>query len=349
MKKMLLFSLHSLLILSLLSFYGCKKAPVNALQEFSPPLLWPPPPEKGRIKYLYSIAKPQDIGYSVPLFKKVLNIIVGEPSNQQIGRPYGIFFSNDEVLYVTDPGLMMVHVFNIKSRQYKQIKNFRKTGLLSPIGITMDDLGQLYVSDSVLKKVFVFKPDGKPIMEIGENNNFLRPTGILFHPALKRLYVVDTLDHAVKVFDLKGAHLFSFGGRGKEDGEFNFPTSLAIDGKGNIYVNDTLNFRIQIFNANGKFLGLFGRQGDGMGEFSHPKGIALDSSGNVYVADAIFDSVQIFNKAGDLLLYFGAAGQSPGNFWMPADIFIDGNDRIFISDSYNQRIQVYQFLGGGAQ
>jgi sugar lactone lactonase YvrE len=334
-------------LLLLLLVFGCGKPSIPSVQELpSTTLVWPLPPEKPRIQYLYSVSKPEDIGITLSFFEKVGKIILGDRAPRQMVRPYGVFFSRSEVLYVTDPGGQTIHIFDIKNRRYNQIKKYGKKTLLSPIGVTMDESGLLYVSDSILKKVLVFGPKGEPVREIGGEDWLSRPTGIAIHPLLKRIYIVDTMDHCIKVFDLKGIFLFRIGKRGTDKGEFNFPSSISIDQKGMLYVNDSLNYRIQIFEPDSKFLSLFGKQGDGMGEFSNPKGVALDNEGNIYVADAIFDAVQIFNREGKLLLYFGEAGQEPGNFWIPSSVFIDQANRIFVSDSYNQRVQVFKFLGG---
>ena len=341
MRYTLSFMLIVLLILS-----GCGAPAPTRIQDSTPSLVWPLPPETARIQYLYSLSGPEDIGVKHSFAERVVSFITGTKAPQQMVRPHGVYFSRGEVLYVTDPGNQVVHVFDTKNRRHSQLKKYGKINFISPIGVTMDESGHLYVSDSVLRKIFVFGPKGEPVREIGGEDWLSRPTGIAIHAVLGRLYVADAIGHSILAFDLKGNFLFRFGERGDEKGEFNFPTSLIIDQNGNLYVNDSLNFRIQIFDPGGKFLSNWGRHGDGMGEFSSPKGIALDTEGNVYVADAIFDSVQIFNKKGELLLSFGDAGQEAGEFWMPASIFIDQANRIFVSDSYNQRIQVFKFLGG---
>lgn len=334
------------MLIILLIVSGCGVPVPTPVQDSTSSLVWPSPPEKARIQYLYTISKAEDIGISPSFFEKAAGILAGKRSSQQMVRPYGVYFSREEVLYVTDPGSQAVHLFDTKNRRYNQIKKHGKTNLVSPIGVALDESGLFYISDSALRKVFVFGPKGEPIREIGGEDWFSRPTGIAIHPSLKRLYVADTMNHIIQAFDLKGNILFRFGERGNRKGEFNFPTSLAIDRNGNLYVNDSLNYRIQVFNPEGKFLHMFGKHGDGMGEFSNPKGVALDTEGHIYVADAIFDSVQIFNEEGKLLLYFGEAGQGPGEFWIPTSIFIDQANRVFVADSYNQRVQVFKFLGG---
>ena len=325
---------------------GCARQPAEALRTASAPPVWPPPPEAARIQYLYSITRPADIGSATSLLGKVARAITGARIAPQVVRPYGMCLAPGDILYVADPGIQAVHRFDLKERRYDQIKKFGKQKFLSPIGVTMDSTGRLFISDSLLRTIFVYSAQGEPEEQIGTEDQLLRPTGIAIHPLLERLYVVDTSGHSIQVFDLAGTFLFTIGGRGTGEGAFNFPTAISIDSEGILYVNDSLNYRVQAFDADGRFLYLFGRQGDGMGEFSHPKGIALDSKGHLYVTDAIFDAVQIFDREGTLLLSFGEAGQDPGHFWMPSSIHIDATDRIFVADSYNQRIQVFRFLGG---
>lgn len=335
-----------LIAVLLLVGMGCAKPPAHTLKRESPSLVWPPPPDVARIEYVSSIAKPDDLGIAPSLFKKVLRVLTGKAVSRHIVRPSGIFVTREDMLYVADPGLGTVHAFNLKNPRYDQIKKFGKEHFVSPIDVAVDHKGDIYISDSLLKKIFVFSGNGKPEREIGGADRFSRPAGIAIHHGLKRLYVVDSNAHVIQVFDLPGNFLFSIGGRGTEPGAFNFPTFMSIDQSGRLYVTDSLNFRVQVFNPDGEFLYLFGKQGDGVGEFSHPKGIALDSAGNIYVTDAIFDAIQIFDKAGSLLLYLGEAGQEPGQFWIPNALYIDHTDRIFVSDSYNQRVQIFRFLGG---
>ncbi|MEI6128255.1 MAG: 6-bladed beta-propeller [Pseudomonadota bacterium] len=335
----------ALLLLAGLYCAGCA-AERKSLKALPSELVWPMPPDEPRIQYLFSISKPEDIGYAPSFFSKALSLVTGPGDSVQLVRPYGIFSTPEDVVYVADPGLKIVHAFDMKRSSYSQITSYKDRALQSPIGITMDDSRRLYVSDSLLKRIFVFSDTGKPLMEIGADDKLLRPTGLAFHSVHKWLYVTDTLGHCVHVFDRDGTLLNTFGSRGTAEGTFNFPTAIAFDREGNVYVNDSLNFRIQIFKPDGTFVSLFGKHGDGMGEFSSPKGISLDSEGNIYIADAIFDAVQIFNRSGALLLSFCEAGTGPGALWLPSSIFIDQADRIFIADSYNQRVQVFKFLGG---
>lgn len=329
------------LLLLLVSCNPEIRTPDSGLQ--APNLFWPPPPQTPRIKYLRSLSGPSDIGVKRSWFKKVIDTILGEEGlEDRMLRPYGVFADADRI-YVTDPGKQLLHVFDMKEKKYFQIKEVKEEELISPIGIAVDKDGEIYLSDSMLKRVLVFNREGKYLREIGSSQLFLRPAGISIDK--NRIYVVDTHGHKVLVFSKKdGKLLLSFGNNGAGKGEFNFPTNIFIGRDGLIYITDSMNFRVQIFGMDGNFISAFGKLGDGSGDFSKPKGIAVDSEGHIYVADAHFDNVQIFNKDGKLLLGFGNTGRGFGEMILPAGMFIDEKDMIYVADSYNNRVQIFQYL-----
>src|SRR5262249_5231412 len=132
--------------------------------------------------------------------------------------------------------------------------------------------GIFYVADSELGKVLAFDEKGRELFTIAAP--LQRPAGLAI--AGDSLAVVDSLAHAVFVFDLRGNLRSQFGRRGAAPGEFNFPTHIAADGQGRWLVTDSLNSRIQVFDAGGKVLSEIGSSGDTPGHFGRPKGVAAD-------------------------------------------------------------------------
>lgn len=306
-------------------------------------IVWPPPPQIPRIQYLGSIATFSDPGVQRSWFSKTLDVFFGkeEPKGTML-KPYGVF-ADAKRIYATDTGLHLLHIFDLQEKKYLQIKNAKEQKLVSPIGVTVESNGDIYLTDSVLRKVFIFDKEGNYLGEIGSPEIFLRPAGIALDE--DRVYIVDTHGHRVLVFSKKERTLlFSFGKNGRMEGDFNYPTNIFIGKDRLLYVTDSMNFRVQIFNRDGKVLSGFGKHGDGSGDFSKPKGIAVDSEGHIYIADAHFDNVQIFDRDGKLLLVFGNTGRRAGEMILPAGIFIDEMDRIYVVDSYNKRIQIFQYL-----
>ncbi len=328
---------QSFLLLSFVLFLGGCAASVQRTE-----LFWPPPPEKPRIEFVEILRDGNYFGTS--FFKSFLAAFLGQSRRDRLFKPYGVAVDSMGRVYVTDTGLGQVFVFDKVEKKVRMIGDAGEGKLSLPTGITIGD-SMVFVSDSRLKRVFGYDLQGNLKMAIGAKDEFVSPSGLAYDEGTKRLYVVDTGKHEVRVYDRSGKFLFSFGKRGGGDGEFNYPTNIFVrDGK--VYVMDTMNFRVQIFDLNGKFLYKFGSLGDRPGYFSRPKGIAVDSQNHIYVVDAAFDNFQIFDDKGQILLFIGTAGSGPGEFDLPAGIFIDQHDFIYVVDQLNSRVEVFRFLGG---
>ena len=306
-------------------------------------LVIPPPPEEPRLFYIASYRGEPSFGDS-----KALDIFLGKERKggyKTLRKPYGVF-AKEGVIYVTDTAYGQVFVIDTKNKKVTFLGDKPAGKLALPVSVTMDQNGIVYVSDAKLNKVFGYDRAGNLVYALGNKGELKRPAGIAVDKKRNRLYVVDVLDHKVKVYDLgSNEKVLEFGKRGKEEGEFNFPTNIVIDPRDDtVAVVDTQNFRVQIFDMEGEFITSFGRLGRAPGMFARPKGIGLDSEGHYYVADAAFNNVQVFDKAGRLLLYFGGAGFDPGKFYLPAGVYVDEQDRVYIVDSFPARVQVFQYV-----
>lgn len=329
----------ALLILPLFLIFFTK---ISLCAEENSPLFWPPPPSEMRVTFVKSIYSPQDLGIKPTFFKKLKRFITGE-ERDILSKPIAIALDRQGTVYVCDPGAAVVHVFNQKEKQYKIISTINKEELVSPVGIAVNPDGLVFIADSKLRKVFCLDKNYRLKYILGGGDTFLRPTGLAADK--EKLYVVDTAKHQVFIYNLNGALLGHFGQRGKKDGEFNFPTSIALDKDGNIYVVDTLNFRIQVFDKGNNFLYAIGQIGDSSGSFARPKGVAVDSFGHIYSTDSLSDNVQIFNRNKEFLLSLGQSGHKSGEFWIISGIAIDSENYIYVADSYNQRLQVFRYIG----
>src|ERR1051326_3480827 len=96
----------------------------------------------------------------------------------------------------------------------------------------------------------------------------------------------------------QGLHFVAtFGSYGTGDGQFNWPTGVAVGTDGSIVVADSANHRIQVVNAAGKFLFTFGSKspswGPTNGPFASPFGVAAGPNGTIVVADSANNAVQV--------------------------------------------------------
>ncbi len=314
----------------------------------APALVWPSPPLQARIRYLGSVANPEDIGRKKGFWRKVWDFIRGDEADEQVARPMAVAVDGRDRLLVADTLRGRVHIFDRREGEYAHLRGSDMESMRLPIGLAVDGGDNVYVADGELNMIFVFRPDGEFDRMLDTAAWLKRPSALAIDRVRQRLYVVDTPAHDIKVVDLpSGTVLSVIGSRGVERGQFNFPTFATLDRQGRLAVTDSMNMRIQIFDTEGQLVSAFGKNGDGSGDFSAPKGVALDSEGHVYVADAGFDNIQVFDGTGRLLLFWGTSGQEAGKFWLPAGLMIDAQDRIYVADSYNKRVQIFQYLGDG--
>jgi sugar lactone lactonase YvrE len=323
---------------------GCGRPAGVIFEPLATPLVWPTPPEQSRIRYVGQLVTSADLKPAVSFFQGFTQVLFGKEETQSMLSPYALCTDNADRLFVADSNAQLVHVFNLKTRQYSQWRPANAGKRFSqPVGIAYDAFAKrLAVADSVGGCVSMFDDAGKYIGDIGRGA-MARPCGLAFDRA-GRLFVADTAAHQVLVVGTDGQIATRIGERGSRLGQFNFPTNVALDSKGQLYVSDSLNFRVQQFSHDLEPIRQIGQEGDMPGYFRQPKGVAVDAEDHIYVIDANFEVVQIFNDEGEVLMDFGAEGRGYGEFWLPAGIFIDARNRVWVADTYNRRVQVFDYL-----
>jgi DNA-binding beta-propeller fold protein YncE len=139
-------------------------------------------------------------------------------------------------------------------------------------------------------------------------------------------------------------YIREFGSHGEGDGQFVWPTAIALDAEGNVYVADEWLNRISIFDKDGKFLSKWGKAGSGNGELNRPAGLAI-SNNTLFVTDSCNHRVQKFNLEGKYQGQFGSFGSGQGQFNMPWGISLDKDGMVYVADWRNDRIQKFTSNG----
>jgi DNA-binding beta-propeller fold protein YncE len=136
-------------------------------------------------------------------------------------------------------------------------------------------------------------------------------------------------------------YIREFGSHGEGDGQFVWPTAIALDAGGNVYVADEWLNRISIFDKDGNFLSKWGKAGSGDGELNRPAGLAIDSKGTLFVTDSGNNRVQKFSLDGKYQGKFGSFGSGQGQFNLPWGIALGPDGMVYVADWRNDRIQKF--------
>jgi len=324
---------------------GCQRPRGPVFELPKSPLVWPAAPARPRIRYVGLLTKAADLKPPPKFLQGLSAVFVGPPPPQPLYGPRSVVVTGDgRNVWIADPGGRCVHGFDLIDRSYVKVTEPGGKALLSPVDVAPGPGGSILVCDSEADAIHRLDArSGKWLESLRLPEDIDRPVALYYDATRNELYVVDIVDHNIKVLDADSRVKRILGTRGNAPGQFNYPSAIVGDGE-RLWVADTGNHRVQAITPTGEPIVAFGQAGDAPGDLALPKGLALDSDGHVYVVDARFENVQIFSPEGQLLLYFGEEGTGPGKFWLPGGLFIDEHDRIWVCDMYNKRVQVFDYL-----
>ena len=222
---------------------------------------------------------------------------VGEGRTGRLTKPVGVAVDARGVVFVADSTLK--RVFGYGANGELMIAIGHEGELEGPSGLAIDRaVERLYVADAGKHQILAYSTrDGSLISTIGkrggEPGEFNYPTNLSVDGG-GRLYVADTLNFRIQVFDRDGRVFKTFGELGDSPGQLNRPKGVAVDSEGHIYIADSSFNNFQIFDQEGRLLLHVGQGGGQAGEFSLPAGLYIDEQDRIYVADQGNSRVQVF-------------------------------------------------------
>jgi len=219
---------------------------------------------------------------------------IAEAGTQRLGSPVGVVLDRQGNLYVTDAQRAAIFKFTAEGVLLSELDV--KDLLRRPTGIAINSRGEKIVADSLVNKVFVFGPDDQLKSELTGpdfKETFNMPTYVAVD-ASDNVYVTDSMNFTVRVFDSTGKYLRSQGQIGDSPGSFARPKGLALDSDSNLYVLDAIFGNFQMFNQQGQLLLYVSQEGTRPGELMLPSGIFIDRDDRIYVADTFNHRIQIY-------------------------------------------------------
>ena len=268
-------------------------------------------------KLFYQLVRPYGVGEDSKgriyiADEKVLAVFVFNPESGEVeliknGQQArfrlitGLVLDDADNLFISDSELRHVLVFDKEHRVQASISE----GMSSPAGLAVDNENRfLYVCDTDLDQVLVYDADppyrllrtiGKPGSkhELTTPGDFSRPTNAAVDED-GNLYVSDTFNDRVEIFDADGKFIREFGKAGDGPGYFARPKGIAIDRDGHIWVADAVQDRVQVFTPEGRLLIWMGSHGLLPGQFSMVAGLTIDKQNRVITSEQYPGRVQIF-------------------------------------------------------
>lgn len=231
--------------------------------------------------------------------------LIKNGSDAKFGLINGLAIDDTDRVFVSDGKLHRVLVFNSKH----QVENVIEDGLVDPVGLAIDIENRLlYVVDTQQDQVLVYDADSLKLQRrigTGGKNHWLTTPGDFGAPSSVavdkdgNVYVTDTLNNRVEIFDADGNFISLFGKHGDGPGYFARPKGIAVDCDGHIWVVDQVQDRVQVFNRDGQLLTYIGGHGNYPGQFASAVGIAIDKQNRVFVTDQYPARLQMFRYITD--------------------------------------------------
>jgi hypothetical protein len=213
-----------------------------------------------------------------------------------------------------------------------------------PVGIALDGAGDFYIADRNNHRVQKFASDGAFLLTWGRQGDqpgeFREPHDVAADDEF--VYVADTWNQRVQVFDRRGGHVFTITG----EPSMNSPRGVAAAGK-RVYIAEAGAGRISVYDRAGKLQQTFGTPGgDAPGHLTEPTDVAVDSRGGVWVVNGGNNRLEHFAPDGKALAPLPVPGWS-GRGLKEFYLSIDRDDTLYVGDW--ERGQVRRFRPDGTE
>jgi sugar lactone lactonase YvrE len=277
----------------------------------------------------------------------------------QFNAPRQISFAPDGTFYVADSRNNRIEHFDATGKVLKvwgtlgDNTNGKAPGgtLNEPWGVAVGPDGSVYVSDTWNHRIQKFDADGKFIKMWGTfGQSDANTPSALYGPrgiavdAKGHVYVADTGNKRIVIFDSDGKFLAQFGSEGFDVGQFSEPTDVQLDAQGNLYVTDTWNQRVQVFSPSADGLTFTPLKqwpitnGWKSQSLDNKPYIAISPDGHVFVTDPEGYRVLEFTSDGQFVQTWGTFGTDASSFGLTSGFAVDAQGHVWVSDAGNNRV-----------
>jgi len=274
--------------------------------------------------------KAPDLGYKpVPA-----NVVL--PDGMKMGAPSSVALDAAGHLLVFNRGEHPLMEFDA---QGKFVRAFGEGMYVRPHGMRIDPDGNIWTTDVNGHTVTKMSAKGEVLMTLGtkgqtgswnETTHLMQePADIAFGPG-GDVFIVEGHGRGegrVLRVDKSGKLVTSWGGTGKNPGQFDQPHSILVR-NGQVLVADRENRRVQIFDLNGKFVGEWKFAG-------LPCGLFVAPNGELYLASGFAGQILHLDKNGKAIGMFGQPGKALGEFGEAHYMTMTPGGDIYVADTIN--------------
>lgn len=280
-----------------------------------------------------------------------------DPGRARLLYPARLTWTANDRYFVTDSKVNALFMYTGDGYLIGQLR-----GLDKPLGVAADALGRIYVGNNGRNNVEVYSAGGVKLRVI-DNGNLKMPNDLALDQE-QNLYVLDSQNKMVKVYNQNGQFLRRIGRAGGSDGQFTFPIAMAIQYRmendvevSELFVADKQSSRIQVFDLKGNYLRSFGgpveeQVSGGMmgmfggtttwaweGKFVGIQSLAFDLHGRLHALDSFQDKVQILDPVtGDYIDSYDAFIQDAGAH-LQLDIDISLGGKVMMTNAATRSVE----------
>ena len=194
--------------------------------------------------------------------------------------------------------------------------------------LTQDADVNLYLTTTD-HKLHKLSKNGRRIKTIGQHGSkesqFNLPNGLRVSKE-SELYVCDSYNHRIQVFDLDLNFKRSFGKRGTRKGQFDFPSDIDFDSNGCIYIADHFNHRIQVFESSESHISTIGSTAIKF----RPVSILIQNN-QLYITDQLNGCILVTTLVGEIVAMVGG-----GHLSNPEGITIDEDGYVYVTSQHSK-------------
>ncbi|WP_396166972.1 T9SS type A sorting domain-containing protein [Flavobacterium sp.] len=270
------------------------------------------------------------------------------------GNLYVADKDNNSIRKITPSGLVTTIAGNVNAQGYQDgdvsVAKFNR-----PQGLTIDNLGNIFVADTNNMRIRKITPAGMVTTIAGSGvagsansipllSQFDSPVGIIIKDGI--IYVSESCSIRAINLSVGVGYVYTFAGStcGFSDGstsnaKFNAPHGMIIDTNGNFIVADSGNNRIRRIEPNGNVYTIVGNGSagnatsfPGPATFNRPTGITLDELGNLFVTDQFSGYIRKITSG------LNVSNLNVGGLYCTG-IVNDNNGNLFVSYEYASNIK----------